>query len=46
MRARYRANDVLRVQASAYTLNAAERALVYALGERIPRRGAIVRLQS
>lgn len=29
MRARYRANDVLRVQASAYTLNAAERALLF-----------------
>lgn len=29
MRARYRANDVLRVQASAYTLNAAERARLF-----------------
>jgi hypothetical protein len=29
MRARYRANDVLRVQASAYTLNAVERARLF-----------------
>jgi hypothetical protein len=38
MRARYRANDVLRVQASAYTLNAAERARLFtrmAIGSRV-----------